>query len=301
MLTIIRRDAWEPTAELGPRMTLPVGEVWLHHSVTPLTGDPLADMRTIERVGIERFGIFSYSWAYHRPSRSFLEGAGDTVGAHTGGRNSTSLGLVLIGNYEELELDDVGVADVREGIAWLIAGNRLRPGIAYPTGGHRDLKQTACPGTNAYRRIPELRSAAAPTPPLDEEDDPMPRIIWLKDPANVPHAYRVAGTVGKHLTWEAYQKARETDEEPASPAVGSSDVPAGTDVQGLYALMDGPCRNMPIDAVAADVDEAALAVLLAPVLSADVDEAALAAALTPILGPAVAKATVDEHRRRLEQ
>lgn len=151
------RTDWGATAPLGPRMTLPVSEAWLHHSVTTLTDDPVADMKVIERVGVSRFGRFSYSWAYHRPSRLLLEGAGDTIGAHTAGRNSTSLGLVLIGNYDTTPLDDVAVADLAEAFDWLVAGNRLRPG-AYPTGGHRDLKQTACPGGNAYARIDDIRN-----------------------------------------------------------------------------------------------------------------------------------------------
>ena len=167
-MRIITRSEWGATAPLGPPMTLPVAELWLHHSVTPLTDDPVKDMKAIERIGVERFGRFSYSWAYHAKARVLLEGAGNTVGAHTAGHNSTSLGLVLIGNYDTLELTDEGVADLRWAIAWLVSGNRLRPGT-YPTGGHRDLKSTACPGGKAYARLGDIR-AARPIPPAEDDE-----------------------------------------------------------------------------------------------------------------------------------
>lgn len=182
-LTIRMRSWWGATAPIGLGMILPVDEVWLHHSVTQLTADPTADMRAIERVGVQRFGRISYSWAYHRPSRTLLEGAGDTVGAHTAGRNSTSLGLVLIGNYDQADLDDVAVSDLGEALRWLVDTGRLQPG-SYPTGGHRDLKQTACPGGRAYRRLDDIRTA------MEEEivdEATMDRIaeksankVWLK-------------------------------------------------------------------------------------------------------------------------
>lgn len=151
-------------------------ELWLHHSVTQLTADPFADMKVIERIGVQRFGRFSYSWAYHARARVLLEGAGNTVGAHTAGRNSTSLGLVLIGNFEELDLTDDNVADLRWSIAWLIAGNRLKAGT-YPTGGHRDLKQTACPGGRAYARIDDIRRQVSPP----EDDVKNYTVLVIKD------------------------------------------------------------------------------------------------------------------------
>lgn len=171
-MQIIPRHEWGARAPLGPPMTLPVGEANLHHSVTALTADPLADMRAVERIGIDRFGRFSYSWAYHRPSRSLLCGAGDTIGAHTAGRNSTSLGIVLIGNYDVTPLDDTAVQDLGEALRWLVHTGRLRPD--FTLRGHRDHKATACPGKHAYARLPEIRAAANTTPPpatpASEED-----------------------------------------------------------------------------------------------------------------------------------
>lgn len=176
-MKLVSRSQWGARLRLGPPMRLPVSEAWLHHSVTRLTYDPIADMRAIERVGEQRFGRFSYSYAYHRPSRSVLVGAGDTVGAHTGGRNSRSLGVVLIGNYDNEALDDAAVADLAELFRWLVDTGRLRPGT-YPTGGHRDLKSTACPGGRAYARLDDIRNAE-----VDDmfSDDDRKRLVRLEE------------------------------------------------------------------------------------------------------------------------
>lgn len=149
-------------------MTLPATEVWLHHSVTTATSDPKADMRVIERIGVQRFGRVSYSFAIH-PSGAVLEGAGATVGAHTGGRNSFSFGIVWIGNHEVDRPARIQIERTAELIRYLISRRWLRSGT-YPTGGHRDVKATACPGRFAYPTIPEIRSLVAN--PSKEDDVP---------------------------------------------------------------------------------------------------------------------------------
>lgn len=234
-MRIITRAEWGATAPTGPPMKLPVAELWLHHSVTPLTSDPIEDMKAVERVGVSRFGRFSYSWAYHAKARVLLEGAGNTVGAHTAGRNSTSLGLVLIGNFDTLELSDDNVADLRWAIAWLISGNRLRPG-AYPTGGHRDLKSTACPGGHAYARLSDIRAASS----NQREDDDMIRIVNLTDPGNPgvgTHIYAVSGVTGRHM------KRNEDIAELIKRFGAVDERPKGTTSALMFNLVNGPLRT----------------------------------------------------------
>lgn len=163
---IVSRAEWGSKAALGPAMKLPASECWLHHSVTPVTLDAAKDMRVIERVGIERFGRFSYSWALH-PDGQCLEGAGFTVGAHTANHNSRAFGVVLIGNYQNDHPTKMQVDTFHRLRDWLIADGHLKPGV-YPTGGHRDLKQTACPGQLAYDAMALFRATPSSKP---QEDD----------------------------------------------------------------------------------------------------------------------------------
>lgn len=164
-MEIVSRQQWGVLKEQSrPKMPLPAREVWLHHSVTSVTRDPHTDQRAIQRIGIQRFGYYSYSYAFH-PSGVIMEGQGLRVGAHTAKRNSSSFGLVLIGDYTNRDVTPEQEESVRWAIDWLQDNGHLRRGV-YPTGGHRDLMRTACPGNRAYPLIPRLRlpweSPAAP-------------------------------------------------------------------------------------------------------------------------------------------
>lgn len=164
-MTIVTRAEWGAVSEQArPAMRLPAVAVWLHHSVTTPTWDPHADMRTIQQIGISRFGYLSYSYAVS-PNGTILEGQGTRVGAHTANQNSTSFGVVLIGNYQNLRVTDAQVDAVRWLVAHLIERKALKAGV-YPTDGHRNAPgaATACPGNWAMQRLPEMRVPWAPLP-----------------------------------------------------------------------------------------------------------------------------------------
>lgn len=159
---------------------IPTSEAWLHHTVTlapdlaftDLNEDSVDDdeceaMRTIERIGQQRFGAgFSYNLA-GMPSGRWYVGCGvRRIGTHTGGRNSRALGLVLVGNYEDREVP----APLRASLVEVLRFGYAQGWIDRPAldGGHRDLKQTSCPGRFAYSLIPQINKEAAgkaaPTP-----------------------------------------------------------------------------------------------------------------------------------------
>lgn len=158
MVRIVSRAEWgaKKTALPSTPMTLPATALYLHHTTTDPSDDPKKDMRAVEAIGIQRFGIFSYSFCVH-PTGMVLEGAGLRRGAHTAQRNSTSFGVAHIGNYENREPTAAQIEANRWLIWWLQEEGHLRPEI-YPTGGHRDLMATACPGAKLYRRLEDLRA-----------------------------------------------------------------------------------------------------------------------------------------------
>lgn len=187
-----------PRAEWGARhpngagnASLPAGGVWLHHSVTiapdvvPPFDDDFAAVRTLERIGQDRFGRgISYTFVV-TPAGLIFEGHSvDRIGAHTAGRNAVDRAICLVGNYET----DVPTEQQVDAAAWLLAHGFLAGWwrAAPLLGGHRDVKGTACPGRHAYAAIPAInRQAKAyvdglvparsdPAPPDEEDPDDMP-------------------------------------------------------------------------------------------------------------------------------
>ncbi len=205
-MNIVTRARWGAryAAGTGP-LTLPVAEVWLHHTVTlapdlaftDLNADSTDDdevraMRQVEAIGQNRFGAgFSYTFAV-MPSGRVYQGTGPgRVGTHTQYRNSRSHAIVLVGNYEENEPTPQMLRAVADLLRHGKAVGWWRE--AKLNGGHRDLKQTACPGIRAYRRIPDINRMAADAPapvpgpaPSPQEDDMYAVPIDLEPGESVP-------------------------------------------------------------------------------------------------------------------
>jgi hypothetical protein len=159
-LNIVSRTEWgarsDSRGKFG-KMSGPVSKVWAHHSVTPSTVTARQAAKTLESIGMSRFGVFSYSFAIHKDG-TILEGAGwNYVGAHTAGQNSSSYGFVFIGNYENEKLS----AGQIKAFQWLVSEGKKRGKInrGASIDGHRNASgaATACPGRNVIAELPELR------------------------------------------------------------------------------------------------------------------------------------------------
>lgn len=173
-MRIVSRAEWGAVYPRGfASAPLPATELWLHHSVTgapPVTATFEQDVeavRTLERIGQNRFGGgISYTFVV-TPSGRVFEGHGvDRRGAHTGGRNSISRAICLIGNYDTATPGGPMLDSVAELVAH---GHRSRWWPDRLTGGHRDAPgaSTACPGRHAHALIANInRRALAP-----QEDD----------------------------------------------------------------------------------------------------------------------------------
>ena len=167
-MEIISRETWGARHDdgFGPA-PLPVGEVYLHHSVTvapdllPPFDDDDAAVRTLEQIGEARFGRgISYTFVVTPVGRVY-EGHGIArVGAHTRGRNSISRAVCLVGNYELAVPSPAMVTAVVKLLQYGHAqGWWTRARL---TGGHRDAPgaSTACPGRHAMAAIPEINRRA---------------------------------------------------------------------------------------------------------------------------------------------
>lgn len=178
-LEIISRSEWGATAGDGSKArALPATETWLHHTVTkhlPMTAtkaEECAQMRVIEGIGVERFGVtygFPYTFAVFPSGRIYAGHNIEKVGAHTKGHNTVGVAITLPGDYTLTAPTTPQLRSVARLLVHLheqgkTASSRL-------TGGHRDVFDTACPGDRAYGLIDSIRtmvkvmeSEAIPTP-----------------------------------------------------------------------------------------------------------------------------------------
>lgn len=156
---VLSREQWGMPGPVGPKCALPFATIFLHHTVTSVTRDPVADARLVAEFGIARFGRMSYSALVH-PARVIFWAEMEHEGAHTLAWNSKAFGLSLVGNYEDDACPDSLAYDA------CVALHHLRAfGLVTATPEvrpHRDVKATACPGQHAVAKVlPELRAVAA--------------------------------------------------------------------------------------------------------------------------------------------
>lgn len=147
----------------------PLAEDWTHHSVTlhlpanATVAQEMAQMRVLERIGQQRFGRgISYSFVIFPSGRIYMGLGASRIGAHTGGRNSTSLGVCFAGNYENHKPTAAAEATYAEMLRDFHKAGILRS--PRTNGGHRDApghQWNACAGRHLQARLAGINAAAA--------------------------------------------------------------------------------------------------------------------------------------------
>lgn len=175
-VTYLSRANWGHTTKLGPSMPGYARGVHVHHSVTladddgdyRATEDVVADMKEIERIGVQRFGRFSYSFAIH-PSGVVAEGAGFTIGAHTKNYNSSTFGIVFIGNLDNDPLTRPMISAFKALVTVLRLTDALTDDNYFKP--HRERKATSCPGQHVIDQWANLTNLSTiPVPPKETDD-----------------------------------------------------------------------------------------------------------------------------------
>lgn len=167
------REEWHAVAPAAPYTPDPLPwRVTLHHTdgkYTRTLAESLDEARFIQD-----FHIHGRGWndiAYHflvDPAGRIFEGRPEgTLGAHTLGNNEGNVGIVLLGTYHppvnnrptQAQLESVAALG-----RYLVARYGIDPDSLK---GHRDYKQTDCPGDLAYAKLDGLRLAfkGLPMPP----------------------------------------------------------------------------------------------------------------------------------------
>lgn len=124
-------------------------------------------------------------------------GGDGVIGAHAGPGNNGSIGIAVLGNYEEGEVP----APVIESISALIKAKSAKYGIDTMGSsmfrgemrpnimGHRDMMSTTCPGANLYAMLPTIKA-------LSKNAFTVTTIDKRREDQKASYDYELAGNMG---------------------------------------------------------------------------------------------------------
>jgi N-acetylmuramoyl-L-alanine amidase-like protein/LGFP repeat-containing protein len=180
---VVNRAAWgadESLRRVNPGCTVPrysatIRTAFVHHTAgsnSYTSAQSAGLVRAIYAYHVRGRGWcdIGYSFLVDRFGRIFEGRYGGitlpVIGAHTGGYNTDSFGVSLMGTFTSTTPTAAMMEATARVIAWKLDGNYRSPhGTAVLAGkrfnviaGHRDAKATDCPGARVYSRLPWLRS-----------------------------------------------------------------------------------------------------------------------------------------------
>jgi len=91
----------------------------------------------------------------------------EVLGAHFCSSNTGTLGICVLGNYEEVPVPEAAFSSLTEMLTWKLGEDSLNPSGYYPhplnpflfvIAGHRDGCATECPGNMLYARLADIRN-----------------------------------------------------------------------------------------------------------------------------------------------
>ncbi|MBC7262922.1 MAG: SpoIID/LytB domain-containing protein [Chloroflexi bacterium] len=174
-LPIISRAEWGADESL---MTWPpeyrIPRVFIvHHTVTANNDpNPAATVRAIYyyHAVTRGWGDIGYNYLIDQDGRIYegRYGGEGVVGAHAKQYNWGSIGVAMMGNYDEVAVPSLLKSALAELIAWKGNHHFINPvGSTYfidrtfpNVMGHRDCAATTCPGSYGYAILPEVRQRA---------------------------------------------------------------------------------------------------------------------------------------------
>jgi N-acetylmuramoyl-L-alanine amidase len=159
-IEIVSRADWgAKPAKSRTSMSVPPGNVYIHHTVTTPSEDLETQkelLRTLQQDAFaEGYSDIEYSFIVFNNGTIF-EGRGwGVVGGHTEDHNSDGHGIAAVGNYMELKPTD----ELINAYCALIALGKEQDQMRETAHilGHRDTKATACPGNKFYARLEDIR------------------------------------------------------------------------------------------------------------------------------------------------
>ena len=131
----------------------------IHHTGNP-SDDDLSSSQINASHQAQGWMCIGYHFVVHKNGIIERGRPLDAVGAHCWHHNATSIGINLVGNFEQAEPTTVQLDSAMRLIAELSHRYKLKPG-AGTVFGHRDFNSTLCPGKNLYAKLSGLCASAS--------------------------------------------------------------------------------------------------------------------------------------------
>jgi N-acetyl-anhydromuramyl-L-alanine amidase AmpD len=150
-------------------------KILIHHTATPNQADvsqgaAFGLARSIQNFHMDRRGWLDTGQHFtvsrggfamegrHRSLEIVRAGRQQVEGAHCTGQNVVAIGIENEGTYTAVDPPLAQWNRLRDLCAWICNRYGIRPTELY---GHRDFKNTACPGDRLYAQLPRLRTDVA--------------------------------------------------------------------------------------------------------------------------------------------
>jgi hypothetical protein len=216
--TVLPRSAWgadESIVRAGPQYADTLRFAVVHHTAGKSPATPAASAAIVR--GIQVYHVESNGWndiGYNflvDPFGQVFEGrVGGTdrnvVGAHALGYNTGSVGVALLGNFENESVTAEAVAALVSLLAWRLDLGHVDP-VALVTvlsssgetrtlraiSGHRDVNATACPGATLFPQLDAIAQQAGATG--------LPKLYEPLAASLPPRAWRLTARLSSDLPW----------------------------------------------------------------------------------------------------
>ncbi|ODV09072.1 MAG: hypothetical protein ABT15_00100 [Pseudonocardia sp. SCN 73-27] len=164
-----------PNSDIVPIWNQRPVKILVHHTATPNGGDLGQDAGFSLARGIQNFHMDSRGWldtgqhvtisrggfvmeGRHRSLEVLRGGTRQVEGAHCTGQNVVAVGIENEGTYIDTVPTGALWDSLRATCAYICTQYGIAPTELY---GHRDFKNTACPGDALYGMLPRLRNEVA--------------------------------------------------------------------------------------------------------------------------------------------
>lgn len=137
-----------PDRRYDRRNLAQIEEAIVHHSAGPVN-QSIAEIATYHsspgnHICADGCPGIAYHIMIDRAGRAYQVNDLEAISFHVSGQNTRSVGICLIGNYDELQPTAQQLKTIQKSIKWLnrVVGKNLE------IGGHRDFANKSCPGNN---------------------------------------------------------------------------------------------------------------------------------------------------------